>query len=555
MRSLLVLLFTTALGLSAPAVAPAASATRPVSEILAPVILREALTNESCLVARADGTLENYAITKPASDSVSVLRSTDGGLTWSEPVIAFPLPGRAYYALQVLLASDGALHAVVHIAGEGVGGYRGRLYEVYHFSRRAGAATWSEGRKVVPGYVGSIRGFIQIQRSGRLLLAVGRANPARATPPQFGPDFGWNDTQVYFSDDQGATWQASPDVLSFELKARNTTRYGAIEPVLLELRDGRVWMLVRDRQGHLLQSFSADGARWSPLSATDFISSDSPAALLRLRDGRIVMVFNSCQNGTDPRSYAMGGREVLHAAISADDGQTWRGFREVFREVPGPLRGDRGTAYASLVENSAGKIIVVSGQGEGRRALFALDPRWLEATSARDELNASPLAWANYGGSGLHVITRDDGTRALALPFNQTAPQGALWNFPMTASGELRVRLQVPTAAADLRLSLTDHFNRIDDTQAATHAVFSLTASAIGLLNDDRPHDVVLRWSEVGGASLRHVVLHVECAGRSFGPFAAQRPARFGVNYFRVEISGASGDGQVLLSETSLQAR
>ncbi len=534
---------------------PVAASSSPTGEILAPVILREALTNESCLVARADGTLENYAISKPASDSVSVMRSADGGRTWSEPMIAFPLPGRAYYALQVLLAADGALHAVVHISGEGDGGYRGRLYEVYHFSCLAGAVTWSKARKIVPGYVGSIRGFIQLQRSNRLLLAVGRANPARATPPQSGPDFGWNDTHVYFSDDQGATWQASPDVLSLELKSRNTTRYGAIEPVLMELRDGRVWMLVRDRQGYLLQSFSNDGARWSPLSATDLISSDSPAALLRLRDGRIVILFNSCQNGSDPHSYAMGGREVLHAAISNDDGQTWHGFREVFREALGPLRGDRGTAYASLVENSEGKIIVVSGQGEGRRALFALDPRWLEARSARDELGGSSLAWTNYGGSGLHVITRDDGTRALALPFKKSVPQAALWNFPMTASGELRVRVQVPAVASDLLFSLTDHFNRIDDTQAAMHSVFSLTASAIGLSKDDRAHDVVLRWFEVVGAGLRNVVLNVECEGRSYGPFAAQRPARFGVNYFRVEISGASGDGQVLLSETSFQAR
>lgn len=555
MRAFIVLLFTTALGFSASIVAIGALPSGLAGEIMAPLIIRAALTNESCLVARADGTLENYAISKPASDSVCVMRSTDGGFTWSEPVIAFPLPGRAYYALQVLLAADGALHAVVHIGGEGDGGYRGRLYEVYHFSLRAGAARWSEGLRIVPGYVGSIRGFIQLQRSGRLLLAVGRADPAQASPPQSGPDFGWNATHVYFSDDQGATWQSSPDILSYELNSRNTTRYGAIEPVLLELRDGRVWMLVRDRQGHLLQSFSVDGARWSPLTATDFISSDSPAALLRLRDSRIVLMFNSCQNGSDPRSYAIGGREVLHAAISADDGRTWRGFREVFREAPGALRGDRGTAYASLVENSAGKIIAVSGQGEGRRALFALDPRWLEASSVHDELSGSGLPWTNYGGAGLRVTTQGQGTSALVVPFVKAALQGAVLNFPMTMSGELRFRLQVPAAASDPRLSLTDHFNRIDDTQAAAHAVFSLSASAIGLLNDDRPHEVVLHWSEVVESGSRHVVLRVDCEGRTFGPFKSLRPLRFGVNYFRVEINGDSGDGQVLLSETFFQAR
>jgi len=160
------------------------------------------------------------------------------------------------------------------------------------------------------------------------LLAVGRAIPDREQPPAVGPDFGWNDTFVYFSDDHGKTWRVSPDQLSIELKTGNATRYGAVEPTLLELRDDRVWMLVRDRQGRLFQSYSVDGERWPQLTRSEFVSSDSPAALLRLRSGKILLLLNGCQNWSDPRSYAMGGREVLHAAISADEGKTWSGFAQ-----------------------------------------------------------------------------------------------------------------------------------------------------------------------------------------------------------------------------------
>lgn len=517
--------------------------------VYAPVIVRGALTNESSLLCLADGTLETYSVAKPASDSVTVQRSRDGGFTWSEPQTAFTLPGRAYYALQVLVAGDGARHAAVHVFGEGPGGYRGRLYEVYHTTRAAGATAWSAPQRIVPGYIGSIRGFIQLARSGRLVLAVGRAIPAREQAPTSGPDFGWNDTFVYFSDDRGATWRQSPDVLSLELKTPNATRYGAVEPVLLELRDGRVWMLVRDRQGRLMQSFSADAKRWSPLERSDFISSDSPAALLRLRDGKIVLLTNACQNWTDPRSYAMGGREVLHAAISADDGKTWRGFREIFHETDVVSGGDRGTAYPTLAETAEGKVVVVSGQGEGKRAIVTFDPRWLEERTVRDDLADGPVAWTHYGDEGLRVATAEGGTRAVAIPLKATGLCGALWNFPMAAAGELKARIQIPAQARAVRLSLNDHFTRIDDLRAAEHAVFTLEAAKTGWPADGRAHDLTLTWSRAPGGG----EVQVAVDGQPSARFPAQRPAQFGVNYLRVEFRGGADAGHLSLGDLSVR--
>lgn len=514
-----------------------------------PVVVRGALTNESSILSLADGALETYSVTKPASDSVTVQRSRDGGLTWSEPQVAFTLPGRAYYALQVLAAKDGARHAVVHVLGEGPGGYRGRLYEVYHTTLRAGGTVWSAPQRIVPGYVGSIRGFIQLARSGRLVLAVGRAIPAREQPPKSGPDYGWNDTFVYFSDYQGATWRQSPDVLSLELKTPNATRYGAVEPVLLELRDGRIWMLVRDRQGRLVQSFSADGERWSPLERTAFISSDSPAALLRLRDGKIVLLTNACQNWTDPRSYAMGGREVLHAAISADDGKTWRGFREILHETDIVTGGDRGTAYPTLAETAEGKIVVVSGQGEGKRAVVTFDPRWLEERTVRDELASGPTTWTQYGDEGLRVETVEGGARAVAIPLKATGLCGAVWNFPISAEGELRARIQLQPQAKDVRLSLNYHFNRIDDKHAAEHAVFTLEAAKVGLPADGRAQDLTFTWSRVAQGG--EVLVRVD--GKVPVRVAAMRPAQFGVNYLRIEFRAEADAGHVTIGQLSAQ--
>lgn len=515
-----------------------------MSKVHAPVVIRAAPTNEASLVRRTDGVLELYSVAKPASDSVQVMRSRDGGLTWAEPETAFPLPARAYYALQVLEASDGALHAVVHVQGEGPGGYRGRLYEVYHLRKAVGAANWSASQRVVPGYVGSIRGFIQL-RNGRLLLAVGRAVPEREKAPTGGPDYGWNDTFVYLSDDQGTTWWQSPDTLSLELPGRGVTRYGAIEPVLLELAGGRVWMLVRDRGGRLWQTVSENGERWPALSRSEFLSSDSPAACLRLRDGRIVLLTNGCQNWSDPRSYAAGGREVLHAAISADDGVTWRGFREVLHDTPTDAKGDRGTAYPTLVENTAGKIVLVSGQGEGKRALVLFDPAWLLETDLNDHLKAGPVNWTAYGGASLTVSAESERSR-LRLQAPAASPAGASWNFPLAAAGEIEFLVQGGAGWRDARISLTDHFSRGDDTKASEHAVFSIDVGRAGLTDpiEGKGSRVIVKWdaeaATVSGAE----------GGAQVKLKRLRAPLR-GLNYLRIDLPAG---GEMELSGLRMSA-
>lgn len=534
-----------------PAVEPFGMRLRPpprdLASVYEPVVLRESPGNECSLVARRDGTLEIYAVTKPASDTLSVVRSRDGGLTWAVPELAFALPGQAYYAVQVLEAADGTLHAVTHVQGQGPGGYRGRLYEIYHAARPPGVAGWTTPKKIVPGYIGSIRGFVQLA-SGRLLLSVARAIPERMTAPKSGPDFGWNDTFIYYSDDHGTTWRQSPDQLSVELKAPNVTRYGAIEPVVLELQDQRVWMLVRDRQGRLLESFSdTGGERWPALRPTNFISSDSPAALLRLRDGRIVLLFNSCQNWTNPRSYAMGGREVLHAAISGDDGRTWRGFREVLTEPVAETRGDRGTAYATAAQNAAGKIVVASGQGEGKRAIFAFDPRWLEETEAFADPTFGPRYWTAYGGGGLVSIAVNGKSwdAPLAIAARKDSAGGASWNFPMASVGEISFSLESADSVSAIELTLNDHFTRVDDSKAPENGVFTLPLKpAIG------ERKVRVRW----GGQVGMGMAALEIDGRETGRVAARRPVQFGVNYLRLDFRTSNEQHQLIVRHLTMKS-
>src|SRR5260370_24478010 len=103
-------------------------------------------------------------------------------------------------------------------------------------------------------------------------------------------------------------------------------------------------MLMRTQRGRFYESFSPDGAKWSPAKPTTLISSDSPAALLRLKDGKILLFSNACLR----YPYAYGARNVLHIAVSEDEGRTSPGFREVARDhrrnQPPSIHADTGVA-------------------------------------------------------------------------------------------------------------------------------------------------------------------------------------------------------------------
>ncbi len=185
--------------------------------------------------------------------------------------------------------------------------------------------------------------------------------------------------------------------------------------MVLELEDRRVWMLMRTQMGRIYESFSDDGASWSKPRPSRFISSDSPAGILRLDDGRIVLFWNNCLRFP----YAYGGRHVIHAAISDDDGDTWRGYREVgrdpLRNEPPPTKGDFGTAYPFPATTADNAVIVRTGQGEGRVRVIRMDPR----ISGR---NGSEHRF--LGGTRRLVRVRNEGRRNGA-PSGENKNQGS----------------------------------------------------------------------------------------------------------------------------------
>jgi hypothetical protein len=357
------------------------------------------------------------------------------------------------------------------------------------------------------------------------------------------------DSTLVYSDDAGMTWHRSPTAL--KVQAPNLSTYGAIEPVVIELKGGRVWMLIRTQLGRFYESFSSDGAVWSPPKPTSIISSDSPAGLVRLDDGRIVLFWNNSLRFP----YAYGGRHVLPAAISEDQGRTWRGYREVAHDPlnhkPPPPSGDHGTAYPLPRLARDGKVIFSSGQGEGRRFSALLDPEWLYATSQQTDFSNGFGDWSTFGTKGVSLVPHPQKRSAQALSIlksDSVWPASAVWNFPAGATGRLRLRLLLKPGFEGLNIGLTDHYSVPFDPEDHFHNLYNFHVGRGGelmskvRLDANRWYNLELAWD--GARRTCNVLLD----GRSIEKLPLLREGA-GVSYLRLRSTAEQTDHAGVLIE------
>lgn len=463
--------------------------------VYAPMIIQAAPSNESTIVTLHDGSSRVFYINRPGeADKLMSIRSSDGKV-WESPETEINLPGTAYYANRVMEDDNKTLHAVFHLWGEGNNGYRNRHLDLW-YCKKKNNESWGKPVKILDGYVGSIRSFMQL-KSGRLLMSFGRAIQSGLEKPVGNTkDYGWNEVISLYSDDQGLTWQSSRNALKIEIDKNKITRYGAVEPDVVELTNGDLWMLIRTNKGMFYESFSRDaGTTWEIPRPTLFISSDSPASFLRLRDGRLVLFLNMNQRWDTPDGYAFGGREALHAAISRDEGRSWEGFREVFKVNPSKEKGDRGTAYTSATETPNGKVLLVTGQGDAR-AILMFDPDWLTQPSKETVTFTQEMTSLN---------------------------NDLVFNFSAAKKGS--VNLKLLSGCSSARIALTDHFSISSDSLAIDNAVANFSATDIPTNSP-----LIIEWdSDQKKASLS--VKNQDSLVSEFLRFPA-----FGINYLRIRI-------------------
>jgi hypothetical protein len=287
------------------------------------------------------------------ADGVQAFGSGDDGKTWQprgrivHPDTSFRIRDLNGDTLLLRTRSGVMLCAFLNIADEKISWDKERQEPKDDMKRWTWLArsyddgrTWPEVALIQQGFNGALRDMIQLT-TGEIVL-VGQdmvRNPGR------------NLSFTYTSSDDGKTWQRSNNM---DIGGQGD-HAGSIEGTLEELRDGRLWILLRSYDGFFYECFSTDkGLTWTKPVPSAIQASGSPGILRRLASGRLVLLWNRFAENR-PRN--VGRREELSMAFSEDDGKTWTDPVILLR-----LRGRR-QSYPQLFERRPGELWVTTWQG------------------------------------------------------------------------------------------------------------------------------------------------------------------------------------------------
>ena len=176
---------------------------------------------------------------------------------------------------------------------------------------------------------------------------------------------------TYVSDDEGATWKRS-NAIDIGKIGGYGDHAGTMEGTVVQLADGRLYQLLRTLRGRFYETFSEDeGLTWQEPKPSEILASSSPAMLLRLESGRIVMLWNRFR---DPEK-RIGRRDTLSMAFSDDECKTWSEPVIIASNItpPGEKQQYYRQSYPTVYEYKPGVLWITTMQGNVRLSLKELD--------------------------------------------------------------------------------------------------------------------------------------------------------------------------------------
>jgi sialidase-1 len=257
------------------------------------------------------------------SAHISARLSKDRGRTWGSPFVLQENMGEmCTYSPSLIRLQSGLLGFAFFVKNSK------NDNRAFWRSSDDDGKTWSNPVAITPDTA------YHILNNDRIVqLADGRI----IAPISYAPLYVNNKTPIRsfcaFSDDDGRSWRRGSGEIGLPKR-------GALEPGIVQRKDGSILMFMRTQLGCAYKAISTDaGETWHDVHPLGPVSSEAPTCIKRIPStGDLLMVWNHVW---DPFK-SHWGRSPLTAAVSKDDGETWKCFRNIEAEP------DHNYAYCSI---------------------------------------------------------------------------------------------------------------------------------------------------------------------------------------------------------------
>jgi sialidase-1 len=252
--------------------------------------------------------------------SANIMRfdSPDGGLTWTpleKASLFLDMKGLAkqnVMAPSLLRLKSGDILCFVNIMND--------ISDGGPWVKRStdNGRTWSDLQRLPYRGYGNLSNDRAMQLStGRILLPCWLSTDKLASCHAY----------CFYSDDDGRTWKHTALITAPKGSTGRNSDPAAEEPMVVELKDGRLMMVLRVYLKSIYVSYSDDkGATWSRPRSSGIPAPGSMTTISRMPDGNILLIWNWAPaekiNGPFPRNY-------LTAAVSKDEGKTFGHVRHL----------------------------------------------------------------------------------------------------------------------------------------------------------------------------------------------------------------------------------
>jgi len=207
--------------------------------------------------------------------------------------------------------------------------------------------SWSKAVRLPEGFVGPVRNKPIELPDGTLLCGSSSENA------------GWR-VHMERAYHLGERWEKTGTL-------NDTNEFGAIQPTILVHDGNNIQILCRTKQGAIIDSWSKDLSKtWSPMARTALPNPNSAIDAVRLKDGRLLLVYN----------HSSAARSKLNVAVSKD-GKNWQAAL-MLENQPGEF------SYPAVIQASDGLVHITYTWKRQRIKHVVVDPQKLRLTNITD---------------------------------------------------------------------------------------------------------------------------------------------------------------------------